>query len=170
MGRLGEEKGLVNLLDAWKSLHREGWRLVLAGPDWLGYKKILDVKIAKEFINGVEFTGVVYGDAKDALYRSADIFVLPSPMENFSMVVLEALAYGVPVIATKGTPWEGLTTNGCGWWIDQGVKPLKNALQEAMSLSDERRTRIGANGRTLAESKYSWVSVSRTLEEAYHCN
>ena len=167
MGRLGEEKGLINLLDAWKSLPREVWRLVLAGPDWLGFKKILDDKIAKESIDGVEFTGAVYGEEKELLYRSADIFVLPSPMENFSMVVLEALSYGVPAIATKGTPWSELESCKCGWWIDQGVGALREALDEAMSLSDDGRSSLGANGKALANAKYSWSSISQKMLSTY---
>lgn len=169
MGRLGEEKGLINLLDAWKSLPRDGWRLVLAGPDWLGYRKTLDEKIAMDGIDGVEFTGAVYGEEKDLLYRSADVFVLPSPMENFSMVVLEALAYGLPAIATKGTPWSELETCKCGWWIDQGVEALRAALHKAMSLSDDDRSRFGANGKALAKSKYSWSSISQKILFDYGC-
>lgn len=167
VGRLGEEKGLVNLLDVWKVLPRDGWRLVLAGPDWLGYKKVLDDKMLNESIDGVEFTGAVYGDKKDALYRSADIFVLPSPMENFSMVVLEALAYGVPAIATKGTPWGGLVEYRCGWWIDQGVDALKTALQSAMSIDDVARSEMGDRGRNLAKNKYSWASIAAEVLDGY---
>ena len=167
MGRLGEEKGLLNLLEAWKGLPSEGWRLVLAGPDWLGYKKTLDEKILKDGIDGVVFTGAVYGEEKDSLYRSADVFVLPSPMENFSMVVLEALSYGVPAIATKGTPWPELETCKCGWWINQGVDALCATLREAMSLSDDDRSRIGANGKLLAKSKYSWPNISKKIAVVY---
>lgn len=168
MGRLGEEKGLVNLLDAWKTLLRDGWRLVLAGPDWLGYKKILDDKIADESIDGVEFIGAVYGADKEALYRLADVFVLPSPMENFSMVVLEALSYGVPTIATKGTPWSELVEHKCGWWIDQGVEALKRALQSAMSIDDVTRHDMGERGRNLAQKKYSWASIATDVLDCYN--
>lgn len=160
MGRLGEEKGLINLLDAWKVVGHDGWRLVLAGPDWLGYKKLLDEKIASESIGRVEFIGPVYGAKKAALYCAADVVVLPSPMENFSMVILEALAYGVPAIATKGTPWEDLVKYNCGWWVEQGVPSLKNALQLAMSLTDDQRMAMGRRGRQLAAQKYQWRSIA----------
>lgn len=167
VGRLGEEKGLINLLEVWKKMPRSGWRLVLAGPDWLGYKEILDEKIAKESIDGVEFVGEVYGDKKEALYRSADIFVLPSPIENFSMVVLEALSYGVPAIATKGTPWEVLNTHKCGWWVDQGVEHLGKALQTAMSLNDGERREMGMRGRKVVEDGYTWDIVAEKINMEY---
>ena len=202
LGRLGEEKGLVKLLDAWNQVKREGWQLVIAGPDWEGYQQVLldhcrflnlqyvlsspqtsnvkhqtsNVKPQTSNIkpqtsnsqpNPIFFTGPVSGDAKDSLYRSADIFVLPSPMENFSHVVIEALAYGVPVIATKGTPWSELESERCGRWIDQGVEPLAAALRELMAMSDEERAAMGANGRRLAASKYQWSKVAATLSNAY---
>ena len=161
LGRLGEEKGLEKLLEVWKKLgrSRDEWRLVIAGPDWEGYGENLRRKVAEEKIAGVEFTGPADAEMKDLLYREADVFVLPSPMENFSMVVLEALAYGVPAIATKGTPWAELAVEKCGWWIEQGVEPLRAALAEAMALTDEARAEMGARGRELARTKYSWKSV-----------
>ena len=58
----------------------------------------------------------VEGFAKEELYRRADFFVLPTFSENFGSVVAEALGYGVPVITTKGAPWEDLLNHKCGWW------------------------------------------------------
>jgi len=169
LGRLGEEKGLVKLLDAWQELTSRfpTWKLVIAGPNWRGHKAVLDEKIVADQIQGVTFTGSADEALKDRLYRAADVFVLPSPMENFSMVVLDALAYGVPAIATKGTPWSELETERCGWWIDQGVHPLMNALQQAMSLSDNERMMMGRNGRRLAERKYQWSVIAKRIADCY---
>ena len=171
LGRLGEEKGLLNLLSAWKRLHAEAygqeWVLKLAGPDWLDYKKKLLDKIESEQITGIEFTGPADDELKDHLYREADIFVLPSPMENFSMVVLDALAYGVPTIATKGTPWEELESERCGLWIDQGDEALFQALSRLMKLNDAERKQLGANGRMLAALKYQWPAITKKILTAY---
>lgn len=166
LGRLGKEKGLCELLNAWALMNHKGWRLVLAGPDWLGYKKTLDVLIREKDIQGVVFPGKVSGKEKEAWYREADLFVLPSPMENFSAVVLDALAFGIPVIATKGTPWRELEKKHCGWWIEPGEISLRTALTAAISLTDDQRRAFGNNGRHVAE-RYSWVCVIERLWELY---
>lgn len=163
LGRLDEEKGLVKLLSAWHRCPHEGWTLKLAGPNWRNHKVVLERQIADEGIAGVDFCGQADEPMKDALYREAAFFVLPSPMENFSMVVLEALSYGLPVIATKGTPWPILQTERCGWWIDQGVDALVRALGEAMSLSPESLRALGLNGRAHVERRYHWRTIVQEL-------
>ena len=166
VGRIGEEKGLVNLVRAWRQVDHAGWQLVIAGPDWKGYKDVLDKEIEQlSLVGDVLFPGSVVGEAKDKLYRNADCFVLPSPMENFSAVVLEALAHGLPVIATKGTPWEELEVCGCGWWIDQGVTPLADALRTVLQKSADELIEMGRRGVQLTKSKYSWdIVADRTID------
>ena len=174
LGRISEEKGLINLLEAWHHLNSKKtyneWILKLVGPDWHGYQKILKNKIISENITGIEFTGTADAKMKDILYRTADIFVLPSPMENFAVVVLDALAYGIPAIATKGTPWKELESSHCGLWIDQGVDALTEALEQLMSMSDSERYSLGHNGRTLAASKYQWRNIADDMIDAYEKN
>ena len=60
----------------------------------------------------VSFGGPIYDAAKWDAYRMADLFVLPSLNENFGLTVAEALAAGTPVMATTGTPWRRVETEG----------------------------------------------------------
>ena len=167
LSRISEEKGLLQLLEAWKGMEeRVGWRLVLAGPDWRGFRKILERKIEQERIQNVEFTGPADGKLKDRLYRMASVFVLPSPAENFSMVVLDALAYGVPVICTQGTPWRVIEERKCGWWVpDSSAQTLLGALLSA-SADGGDLFGMGFRARALAE-EYSWQNVSNDLVSVY---
>jgi len=55
----------------------------------------------------------------------------------------------------------------CGWWVEIGVEPLAEALREAMSLTDEARRVMGANGRRLVEAKYRWVAVAERMAGVY---
>lgn len=164
LGRLGEEKGLELLLDAWKEIKNEGWKLVIAGPSWLGHGEKLKNKVEVEGISGVEFPGNADEAMKDRLYRAADVFVLSSPMENFSMVVLDAHAYGVPVICTKGTPWRVIEEKHAGWWIEPNSSAaIRAALEKAMNLSDEERQAMGARGREIAAG-YAWPKIAKKME------
>ena len=76
--------------------------LVVAGPDeGDGFRKHLEALAARMGLNGgVLFTGPLYGDAKWAAYRDADVFVLPSQNENFGNTAAEAVACGTPVLVT----------------------------------------------------------------------
>ena len=123
----------------------------------------------------VVFTGALNDDEKWAAYTRADVFVLPTYSENFGIVVAEALWAGAPVITTKGTPWGELETAKCGKWIDlpsEGSNPsawptLVAALREMMSLSDDERRQMGANGRRLVEEKYTWDAVVKKMIVGY---
>lgn len=166
LGRLGEEKGLELLLEAWKEIQITSGKLVLAGPSWQGYGEKLREKVEVEKIGGVEFAGPADEAMKDRLYRAADVFVLSSPMENFSLVVLEALAYGAPVICTKGTPWKCIEEQNCGWWIDYTRESFVRALKDALEASDEKLGEMGARARALAGT-YDWRRVAERLTGLY---
>jgi glycosyltransferase involved in cell wall biosynthesis len=134
LGRVHPVKGLMNLIQAWASVTQDPttgppvhWRLILAGPDTMGHKAeltalaeslTLTVQDLSENVSAtleqihkdtdIVFTGSVYGEDKNRLYAMADLFVLPSFTENFGAVVTDSLAFEVPVITTKGTPWSEL--------------------------------------------------------------
>ncbi len=115
----------------------------------------------------VVFTGPVYGETKDWLYQEARFFVLPSHSENFGGVILEALAAGTPCITTKGTPWSALVENNCGWWVEDSVEELENALQGALALDDARYKEFSANARFFVEQNFSWDNTAKGLLNAY---
>jgi glycosyltransferase involved in cell wall biosynthesis len=168
LSRIHEKKGLLNLVEAWARVQPRNWELIIAGPNEKGYqgtieKRIQDLKLT----DTVSFLGEVVGYSKWELYRQADVFVLPTLSENFGIVVAEALACATPVITTKGAPWSELDTHRCGWWIEIGVTPLVETLQEAMLLSDEQRKEMGQRGRMLIESKYTWQQTTKQMLEVY---
>ncbi|MDR3568453.1 MAG: glycosyltransferase [Syntrophobacteraceae bacterium] len=168
LSRIHPKKGLLNLVSAWAEVKPDGWRVVVAGPDGNGHRleverEVRDAGLAHVF----EFAGPVAGEAKESLYRNADLFVLPTFSENFGIVVAEALSYGIPVITTRGAPWESLVTHGCGWWTEIGVGPLAEAIREATALSDGERMAMGMNGRRFVEAAFSWPEVARQTIAAY---
>ena len=107
------------LLDAWKQLAPDDWRLVIAGNDDSNHLPVIEAKIRELGLDdSVEIAGPLFGEAKEQAFLDADIFVLPSYSENFGIVVTEALGYQVPVLTTTGCSWRELDTERCGWWVD----------------------------------------------------
>ena len=167
LSRIHPKKGSIVLLNAWAQCAAAGWRLVLAGPDEGGHLgKIMRDVAALGIADKVTYIGEVRGDSKEAAYRSANLFVLPSFGENFGLVIAEALSYGVPVITTRHTPWSHLETDGCGWWIDASVAPLVDALRRAMALSDEARAAMGRRGQEHV-ARYQWSNTARQTAAFY---
>lgn len=167
MSRIHSIKNLKGLLEAWAQLDADNWKLALAGPDEDGHlEEVLAYAKKLRIENKVVYMGVVEGEEKAQLLQNADLFVLPSFSENFGVVVAEALAYGVPVISTFGTPWRGLVENACGWWAEATPEALAGALREAMALTDEQRYEMGVRGREYAR-KFDWSQIARETADVY---
>lgn len=169
LGRIHAKKGLDRLLQAWASLERNfpQWQLRIIGPAEGKHEFELRRMMAELGIRRASLEGPLYGDAKLAAYRGADVFVLPSLSENFGLTAAEALAVSVPVIATKGTPWGGLITEACGWWVDQGIEPLAAALTSAMSAPRAVLKEMGGRGRAWIENEFSWDRVAHEMSNVY---
>lgn len=169
LSRVHPKKGIENLLDAWAAVEAQfpDWRLVVAGPAEPAYLGALRRRAGAAGVNHVSFPGPLYGDQKSAAYRDASLFVLPSHSENFGMVVAEALAHGRPVIASRGTPWQGLVGKGCGWWVANDSESLRETLLQALSCSPGRLADMGARGRAWMAQDFGWKSVAAQMEAAY---
>jgi glycosyltransferase involved in cell wall biosynthesis len=169
LGRIHPKKGLVGLVHAWSKVEvgHPGWRLKIVGPPEGGHDDELRALAMKLVLNRVSVEGPIYGEAKAAAYREAEVFVLPSLNENFGLTVAEALAAGTPVISTKGAPWGGLEIEGCGWWIDHGTEPLAAALANAMALSRRVLSTMGQKGREWMAQEFSWDRIGHDMLDVY---
>lgn len=171
LSRIHPKKGIESLIKAWTFVPpsiKNDWEIILAGNGEEKYINQLK-RLANSYNleNDIKFVGPKYGQDKIDLFHNADLFVLPTFEENFGMAVAEALAFGLPVITTKGAPWEELNIHNAGWWIDIGVEPLVRALTEATQVSDNERKQMGLNGRKLVEENYSIESVAQKMIQLY---
>lgn len=169
LGRIHPVKGIESLLRSWQRLEPDhpDWRLVVVGRGEPAHEREARELAGTLGLRRVEFAGPRYGADKSAAYFGADLFVLPSHSENFGMAVAEALAHACPAIVSRGAPWAGLVSEGCGWWIEQDVAALGAALHHAMSLPSVELSAMGARGRQWMERDYGWESVAARMEEAY---
>lgn len=174
LGRINPIKNLDGLIKAWHAAgvaQREDCELVIIGGAVLDREKnYLDQlhKLEKELhITNISWKGSVVGKAKDDILNSCSFFILPSHSENFGMVVIESLMQGVPVIASKGTPWNSLVNSGCGWWIDNGVDEMKTQIIELLNVSETVRKEMGHKGQLFVKDNFSTVAVCNNLKCMY---
>lgn len=168
MSRLHQKKGLDLLLQALGRCTAENWQLTVAGADeenlLEGYRRMAQ----QHGIQGrVSFVGELLGDAKRSAFTKASLFVLPTYSENFGNVVAEAMAHGLPVITTTGTPWKELPAQGCGWYVHPTTDGIHSALTDALSKTDAQLWEMGVRARKHIDSGFSWQSVARRVQAAY---
>jgi len=168
IGRLDPIKGIENLLTACSMLPIYSdmvWRLTIAGWGKPAYVAEIKKQIVALGLNErVKMVGEVLGDAKKKLFENSDVTLVPSYTENFGIVVAEALAHGIPVIAGKGTPWSGLEQKGCGLWVENDPKTLAGAIRRIslMPLRD-----MGVRGQEWMQTEFSWRSVANRMLDLY---
>jgi glycosyltransferase involved in cell wall biosynthesis len=169
LGRLHSVKGLDRLIGAWSIVAPDfpEWDLVIAGPDTDGTRHRLETMVAADCVLRVSFREAIFGVERDQFLADADLFALPSLTENFALTVAEALMQETPVISTKGAPWSGLKTHGCGWWIDHGIEPLAQTLRQAMAMPHEALQEMGRSGRAWMLDEFVWDAVAARTETAY---
>ncbi|MGA2426545.1 MAG: glycosyltransferase [Terriglobales bacterium] len=167
IGRLDPKKGIEALLKACSLVDSAPlWRLAIAGWGAPEYVSQLKEQIHALGMSGrVEMLGAVLSEAKKRLFECSDVALVPSYTENFAIVVAEALAHGVPVIASKGTPWSRLEEMRCGLWVDNDPESLADAIRgiSAMPLQD-----MGRRGREWMQNEFSWRSVTNQMLALYH--
>jgi glycosyltransferase involved in cell wall biosynthesis len=173
LGRLVERKGVATVIAALSSL--PGVELVVAGgpgqPDLASsddYRRLRQAAAAHGVADRVIFTGSVARPDVPALIRSADAVVCVPWYEPFGIVPLEAMACGVPVVASAvGGLADSVADQKTGWLVP-ARDPAALAAALARLLSDpDRRAAFGAAGVERARRRYSWQRVAAQTEMVY---
>lgn len=115
----------------------------------------------------VIFLGFLTGEEKSEAISSLSVLAVPSDFENFGNIVTEALSLGVPVIASKGMPWQELATHDCGWWIPNDQDSIDRTLTAAYGCGAERLKAMGRNGRKWMEEDFSVEALGLKMKQLY---
>lgn len=190
LGRLHPKKGLVNALRAWaevmgeeaRGTGREAWQFVIAGWDQGGHGdqlKALCRELGLDYSENpsgnsdsaspapVIFNGPAFGKEKDALMRKAEAFILPSFSEGLPMAVLEAWAYGIPVLMTDHCNLPEGFAAGAAIRIGTEVPGIAGGLRELFQGSPGDLEAMGGAGHTLVEEQFTWPKVAAQMKEVY---
>jgi glycosyltransferase involved in cell wall biosynthesis len=174
LGRLDAKKGIENLIDACGILSSNPslqWSLTIAGAGSNGYTRSLADRIRKAGIEAdgmtvkkIRMIGEIPAHEKDTLFAQSDVLVVPSYTENFSVVVGEALAREVPVIASQGTPWSQLQEVGCGVCVDNSPQAMAQAI---LDISRLPLREMGRRGRRWVTEEFSWSQCAERMAQCY---
>lgn len=176
LGRLDiYQKGLDLILDAFGGLVKDGlgstFRLVFAGPsvgDSMGFLK----KRARELGVDVEFTGAVWGDEKERVWREANFFLHASRFEGMARAVREAVAHGVPVVASRESNYgDWIERMGSKFRIGRVFsigerKALERILRDLLQIGTETYTALAENALSWA-NRYTWTRVAACVLRGY---
>lgn len=103
VGAVQTRKNLVRLIEAFEIAAPAPWRLVLAGGEGFGARQVRDRAAASPARDRIEFTGWVDDRRLADLYARSSLMAFPSLDEGFGIPVLEAMAWGLPVVASNSS-------------------------------------------------------------------
>jgi glycosyltransferase involved in cell wall biosynthesis len=166
MGRLHPIKGIEHLIRALTLSEQEPPSLRIFGSGHGSYAASLRDLVRQLGLDArVTFHGHVQDGDKLNAYMQSDVCVVPSFTENFGMVVAESLAHGIPVIASKGTPWADLEQRGAGFWVDNSPREIATAVAK---IAGRDLRSMGSLGRNWMMDKFKWDTVAAQMSDVYH--
>ena len=165
VGAVQVRKNLMALIEAFETAAPPPWRLVLAGGDGYGASLIRDRAAASPARDRIEFTGWIDDVKLTALYSRSSIFAFPSHDEGFGIPVLEAMSWGLPVIASN----QSSLPEACGDAALLIDAQDPGALAEALRRVIEDATlagKLAARGRERAQRR-PWSAVAAETLRVY---
>jgi len=152
LGSVILRKGIPYLVEAAKRLTHEPIRFVIAGP--LGIR----VEVLKEAPSNIEWLGPVPRSETARVYREADVFVLPTLSDGFAITQVEAMAHGLPVIATPN----------CGAVVDDGRTGFLVPPRDVVALAAALRRFVREPALASSMREECRATAARFSLEAYH--
>jgi D-inositol-3-phosphate glycosyltransferase len=171
VGRIVPLKGVDNLLKAMTYLERERKiLLIVIGGDEHSQEEMKRLKNLSQSLKiheSVIFFGLVEQERLPFFYSAADLCVVPSYYESFGLVVLESLACGTPVVATKVGCAESVIRQGETGYvvIDNDPHRLANNIAKFFSKANGDKEFVGSVRASVTQ--YSWSNITQTILEEY---
>lgn len=146
---------------------RKDLHLLIVGPDKNNYRSQVEELLESEgVIEKTSFAGMLTEEEKLAALRRADICVIPSYSEVLTIVALEAMACGLPIIITRQCHFPQVAEAKAGIVIEPNVDQLSEAL--AKLIDDPRLCKeMGENGCRLVMENFTWDKIADKMIQLY---
>lgn len=168
LGRLHPIKQIENLIQGAALSKIPDFEILIIGKGDDAYEQFLrDEAKRLGIVDRVKFLGFLNGREKFEQLARLDALFVPSDMENFGMIIPEALIVGTPVMASLGTPWQALNAERCGWWADASPQSIADVIFELFSLSPEEHKAMGQRGRNYILRTYASDKVASKMLSLY---
>lgn len=168
LGRLHPRKKVENLLSGVSLTQRRDIDVYIIGKGDESYEKYLRNEAKRLGLSQqVHFLGFLNGFDKYAQLGLIDCLFVPSDMENFGMIIPEALIVGTPVMASLGTPWKALNDERCGWWTDNSPESIAQVIKSLTSMSAEECLAMGQRGRDYILRTFAADKVASQINNLY---
>lgn len=165
VGPLSERKGLKYLIKSMPGIvenNKNTGLVIVGGGD---NSDLLELSNSLGIQDNIQFEGFVPDDELPEYYRAANIFVFPSLLEGFGMVLLEAMASGLPVIATNGSAIPEVVGDAAV------LVPPKDpaAITESVNyvLKNSIRSEMKDDSLKRVESRFTWKNATKKLASVY---
>lgn len=164
LSRLVPEKGCHFLIEAWKNLNpqlKSEYKLLIAGDTQYRDKYYYSLKEHKS--QDIIFTGFATGELKRQLLSHAGLFVQPSTIEGMPISVLEAMGYGIPVVASNIREIRDIAIDKELLFEPGDSESLSKILNMTLTeIETHKKRSVEKRGEVLA--KYSWDSTAKVLD------
>ena len=168
VGRLHPVKAVQYLIEAMAIIHQEmpDVKLVIVG-DGAERSRLEELAERLDLKSCIQFAGQVPQERIPQVMHQADVFALPSLTEGFPVVLLEAMAAGLPIVATNVGGIPDIVEDGVNGYLVNAKSPDEMAEKILMLMQNSvMREKISANNREIAK-RYGWDAVTAILERVY---
>lgn len=164
MARLVQDKNPDYLIKGFKAANYGNMKLVIAGsndanPEYVDYLH----KLAEDN-KDIVFTGAIYGEEKDTILKNAYTFCIPSTIEGLSIVLLEAMSYKLPIIASNIEANREPLDNNAVWVRPENVEDIKEVIEYCIN-NQEKIVKFNEPNYQKVLENYTWNKVAKKYIE-----
>lgn len=161
IGRIDKGKGCVELMHyflKFRETYHEDIKLIMIGNNYM------KETVQSDFII---FTGFISEDEKISYLQDAEALIIPSPLESLSMVTLEAMIMGKPVLATRKSEVlkDHIESSKAGFSYI-GQNEFNKELSAILNMTNEEKKEMADNGISYVKNNYNWDSILKKFDDA----